>query len=73
MHLQQSEISTDNKVIHYLKYLHICFNISTHLYVIWLPKMPLYLVLCLFFSMGILSIATENYSLVTAFMFIPFA
>jgi len=34
--------------------------------------MPLYLVLCPFFIMGILSIATENYSVVVAFMFIPF-
>jgi len=49
MHLQQSEISTDSKVIHYLKYLHICFNMPMHLYVTRLHKMPLYLVLYLFF------------------------
>jgi hypothetical protein len=74
MHLQQSEISTDSKVIHYLKYLHICFNMTMHLYVIGLHKMPLYLVLYLFFKfiMGILIVVTENYSEAVAFMFIPF-
>ena len=66
MHLQQSESYTDSKVIHYLKYLHICFNMPMHLYVIQLHKCHCTLSCTFFlkFIMGILIVVTENYSVV---------